>query len=238
MKLRFVGILIFFVCTVSAGYGESFTSLIAGGGLATANNYDIGLSYGFSYYKGIRNKLAIGFEFLDQNYSLYRDKEINNVVGGTVSLKGDYMFFSPMVVVQLNRTGSIHGYVNAGIGIHGAGYTTLHTWDHTPWPSTVAYDSVDDKEKDDFLQLTYRIGIGLVEYCNVRGKLHIFFGQDVGILPMSFQNKNENDSDPTEFRNFKGSMDEFFRPTYISFRMGITFISHSHNTQYDGAIYR
>ena len=202
-------------------FAKSITSLWGGGGLSLSNNYDYGLSYGLTYIKGVSHGVGIGLTAFNQNFSLYYDNHVNAVTGNTISLKAQYYFFAPTITADLSRSGRLKGYVNAGVGMFGDGTTTVHKWSNVVWPPGSTWDSTNIQKKGEFSQMTYRVGVGLIHFYQLGGHFALFMNEDLGFLPIAFQNINDGNYDYT---TFNGNLARFFAPVYISLRLGISYI--------------
>ncbi len=204
-------------------FAISFTSLWGGGGLSLSNNYDYGMSYGFSYAKSVRqgSGVGIGLTAFTQNFSLYYDSRGNTVSGNTISLKAQYNFFAPTITADLSRSGKFKGYVNAGVGMFGSGTTTIHKWSNVSWPPSAKWDSTNIQKSSEFSAMTYRVGIGLIHYYRLGCHFALFMNEDLGFLPLAFQNINDGNYDYT---SFNGNLARFFAPAYVSLRIGVTYI--------------
>lgn len=206
-------------------FANSFTSLWGGAGLSLNNNYDYGLSYGLTYVKAVSRGIAIGVSAFNQNFSLYYDNNVSAVQGNTISLKAQYYFFAPTITTDISRSGRLKGYINGGVGMFGDGTTTVHKWSNIKWPPGAAYDSTNIQKKGEFNQMAYRVGIGLIHFYQIGGHIALYMNEDLGFLPLAFQNINDGNYDYT---TFNGNLAHFFAPAYLSLRVGITYIHHPH----------
>jgi len=202
-------------------FANSFTSLWGGAGLSLSNNYDCGLSYGLTYAKAVSRGVTIGFSGFNQNFSLYYNNQVNAVSGNTISLKAQYYFFAPTITADLSRTGRLKGYVNAGVGMFGSGTTTVHRWSNVVWPPGSTWDSTNIQKSSEFSSMTYRVGVGLIHFYQIGRHFAFFMNEDLGFLPIAFQNINDGNYD---YASFNGNLARFFAPAYISVHLGLTYI--------------
>ena len=68
--------------SAAGGYAQKNTifGVFAGGGVATTNNYDVALSGGIDYAKGLNLRSFVGVEIFYQQFSLLYDNEINSIL--------------------------------------------------------------------------------------------------------------------------------------------------------------
>ena len=222
---------IFLTLSAYSGFSRSFIDLWGGAGLSLYDNYNIGISYGLNYYGAVSNGVGLGISVASQSFNLIYDRENNSKFGGTITNASQYYFISPMIVVHLSRTGNFQGYVNGGVGMLGSGKTTINKWNTAVWPVGAAYDSSNTLKSGDFETMTYRIGVGLIQYCSLGGNFHLYVNEDVGIVPIPFSK-----TPSSEYSGFSGNVNQIFTPTYVSIRLGLAYISKSRNCRTPGRI--
>ncbi|MBC7555178.1 MAG: hypothetical protein H7257_14510 [Taibaiella sp.] len=199
------------------GFSYSLTGIFAGAGLATRHNYDVGIGFGAYYLKTLNSRIGIGLTAFSQQYNLYYDNENDNIIGGSIRHKSNYAFAAPLMQVALGKKGSTDFYVNAGVGFNVGVSDTLRKWSRSPYGG-VAYDSVIDQAKGINSMVT-RIGFGFTEFLPMTKHLYFTFTEDFGFLPSQLS-KADDPTNATLHRNVA----TFFKPTYISFRIGICFL--------------
>ena len=209
--------------SINIGFSRTFAGAWYGAGYSLHDNYDLGVSYGLNFYKGVGNGIGMGFTTFVQQLSLNTTTSINNFNGGTIGLTSKYLVFAPMVVVNIGKSGHLSGYFNAGVCMYQDGYVNIHTWSNVKWPQNSSYDTVQ-KGSSYLSTLTARLGIGLMQYYNMFGSFHVYINEDIGIFPVSLQ--NNLDSNPY-IGNLKDNLNQFFSPTYISLRVGFAYITKS-----------
>ncbi len=206
------------VLSATKGFSNKFIYLWGGAGIATHNNYDMGLSYGTTFVTALFNRVGVGGSVFSQQYNLYYDKELPAITGATVRHKSSYLFVSPMVQFHLgNKVGSTHFYLTGGVGFKVGVKDTLRKFYTATFPSTTnySYDSLIDKSAN-INNMVTRIGFGFTEHFPVSKKFGICFSEDVGFLPSLISSTKV--AGDTKFNN---NVNQLFRPTYISLRIGI-----------------
>ncbi len=204
-----------------AGYSNSFSCAWDSYGIATRYNYNVGYSYGTNYYRGVGDGVAIGLQDIVQQFSLNYTKENGNIKGNAMSINCNYEFFCPSVTFQLDKSGRSQAYVCAGVGYLYGGVTSLHKWNNSNYYNNPSYDSTLN-QFNTFNLLTYRIGVGFTQYYALGGNFHLFLSEDAGFIPTPLANV----SDPS-YADFKTNVAQLLQPTYISIRIGVSYISHS-----------
>ncbi len=212
---------------------NSFYFAWNGFGMANRYNYDLGMSYGAYYYRGITKGLALGTLEFYQTMNLYYGREVKSIVGSSLRTDITYRFFSPMIVLQTGHTGQSQVYFTGGVGeLQSGGEATFSKWSRVPWsgPAGVYDSTIDFTEK--LNKYVFRLGFGLAQYVRLGGNFHMFVNEDAGFLirPMA-------DMSGREFVAVKTNVAQFFQPTYLSLRIGIGLITHSKNQRYPSRIY-
>ncbi len=202
------------------GFSNSLVSLWAGAGLATRYNYDYGLSFGLDYTHALFYRVGIGLSAFAQQYNLYYDKDNANVVAGSMRNQSTYVFACPKLEYHLGKKGNIHFYLTGGAGFKMNATDTLRKWSKAAYSATPGYDSMIDRSAS-MNSLVYRLGFGFTEYFPTRGHLSFTLGQDFGFLPGLIST-----SDDPSNASLHNNVNQFYKPTYITFRLGICY-NHS-----------
>lgn len=210
MKKLLLMILLFFV--VKPAMSQSFTGIYGGAGVATSNNYDLGINAGAYYYKSVMWRMAVGAQVFMQQYNIYYDKERNQQVGATIRNNSNYVFIAPMLAYHVRGNGNTHFYINAGVGFNMGAKDSLHKWSYT---GIAGYDSTVGSA-DNVNKMLVRFGVGLITYFHVKKHLNIFISEDVGFLG----SKLSETTDVTDIR-LNNNVNQIYRPLYISLRLGI-----------------
>ncbi len=219
-------ILLAFLLSVSAttGYSQrnSIIGIFAGGGIATASNYDVALSGGLDYAKGLNVRFFMGTEVFYQQFSLLYDKEVNGARNGTgyegelLSHRSAYMFIAPKFRYCAGRYQNTHIYVNAGIGMNMGGYDSVRRWSTMSTPNgLVRTDRVTDQSQN-INSMVFRIGAGITQYLYMGANWRFTFTGDVGFLPGSLTTTSDY-ADAGRSPYSAGKLN----PTYVSLRLGI-----------------
>lgn len=215
-----------------SGYANSFYFAWNGYGLANRYNYGLGSSYGAFYYRGIARGVAVGTLDFYQQFNIYYAKEEGNTIGGKVRINGSYHFFSPMVVMQLSRTGKSQVYCTAGIGQKQDGIEIIHDkWNRTDWSGTPVYDSSMDLSKN-ANKYVFRLGFGFAQYFPLGGNFHAFISEDAGFMISPIA-----DLATGQFTGLKTNPAHLLQPGFISIRAGIGLITHSKTKLHPCRIY-
>ena len=208
-------------CSPTAANAFSYFTGWGGAGLALHNNYDCGFSYGFNFCTNVSKGASIGLQVFSQEYNMYRQSDINDVTGGTVSLDCNYLIVAPQIDAQLTKKGGLHGYVNAGVGLKINGDGFIHEWSNVYYPAG-SYFNRTIYENDDLKTIVFRIGLGFTQYYKLGGVVNLSITEDVGVIPFSMNNSESNEDD---YAYFKGSLNQFFTPTYFTLRMGFSLVT-------------
>ncbi|MES2701105.1 MAG: hypothetical protein V4649_00610 [Bacteroidota bacterium] len=223
------GVVLFAFLSVFAikGYsqGSSTYGIFGGAGLATSNNYDYGLSYGFSYVKGVQNHMGLGITIFSQGYSLYYDNEANSAKHGlgtegfTLRHVSNYIFVAPKVTRDLGSKGYLKFYVNAGVGFLMSGYDSVRKWKLANDPTYANhFDSTIDAS-DNVNKMVLRVGLGFTQHLHLSNGWWFTVSEDLGFLPGSLTktgDANNNNPSRTPYSPPK------INPGYISLHIGIS----------------
>jgi len=199
------------------GFSNGMMGLLAGAGLTGRNNYDVGLSYGLMGYRAISYRVGLGAMIFSQQYDLYYTNELNNPMGSSLRTNLSYGFFSPLLIYDMrNHDGRYKFYLTAGVGYNLSGYDSVHKWNMSSYPGA-SYDSLIDGSKN-INKLTYRIGFGFLQFVPMNRHFTFCFNEDIGFLP-SVLSSTTDKTDAT----LRSNVARYYRPTYISLRLGIFF---------------
>lgn len=205
---------------------NTIIGIFGGGGLATKNNYDVALSGGLDFNKGVAYRTGIGFSIFYQQISIYYnneghgEKDVSGNAGATVFNQSGYVFFAPKFFHSLGRERLCKFYLDGGVGYLMSGNETLHKWDKTygnaPYGSApYNYDSVINTTPN-IKQLVGRIGIGFTEYLHMGGRWWMTLTEDMGFLMTSVSTTSDADNPSRTYYTPHN-----LSPGYISFQIGI-----------------
>jgi len=210
--------------SAAGGYAQKNTifGVFAGGGVATTNNYDVALSGGIDYAKGLNLRSFVGVEIFYQQFSLLYDNEINSnkhatgSEGEIIMHKTAYAFIAPKFRFCLGRRQNNHFYMSAGLGMNMGGYDSLRRFQTISTPSgMVRTDTTLDKSKN-INSMVLRVGVGATQHLSMGRHWRFTFTEDFGFLPGSLT-KTSNFEDVTRSAYSVGKLN----PTYVSIRLGI-----------------
>lgn len=223
-------LLFVFVLVLAANsFGQSLIGLFGGAGLATSNNYDVGVAYGLKYHKAVGQQTWIGATLLSQGYSLYVDNEANSAknhtgyAGSIERFKVGYIFVAPEFVHDLGHKGLIEWYLNIGVGFKMSGYDSLRKWDHSQDSlAATRFDSTLDMSKN-INSMMLRVGTGFTEYLHMgRGNWWFTVTEDFGFVAGSLMKRSEASPGMTPYSPQKLS------PGYVSVHIGIAHVKLRH----------
>lgn len=215
----------------SQGYSNSFYFGWDGIGFSTKYNYDLGMSYGAYYYRGVARGLGLGTYEFYQTFNMYYSREVGATVGHALRSQIQYRFFSPMIVVQLKSSGQSQMYFTGGIGELQSNSVAIHEkWSHATWAGNTYDSSIDLSTK--LNKYVVRMGFGFTQFQRLGGIFNMFINEDFGFVanPMT-------DPSNISFAGVKTNTAQFYMPTYVSLRIGIGLITHSKNARYPWRIY-
>src|ERR1700747_2396335 len=98
------------------GFSDTYYFGWDGVGISPRNNYNMGQSWGSYQYKGVTYGLGTGGMEIYQQFNMYYNNEKNSAVGSALRYNATYRFAAPMVVFQLNKSGSTQCYITGGVG--------------------------------------------------------------------------------------------------------------------------
>ncbi len=224
MKSRLLALILLSLSTIK-GYSQKNTiiGLFAGGGCATTNNYDVALSGGLDYSKGLNVRSFWGVQVFYQQFSLLYDKEINanrhaqGSEGEIIMHKTAYAFITPKFMFCLGDRHINYFQVSAGLGMNMGGYDSLRRFYTTSTPNGyVRYDTTLDKSKN-INSMVLRIGVAATQYLYMGRHWRFTLSEDVGFLPGSLT-KTSGYTDVSRWPYSVGKLN----PTYLSLRIGIS----------------
>jgi hypothetical protein len=215
-------------------YLRSRIGLFGGAGLATAHNYDVGISAGLDYDKSVSNRTMFGVTVFMQGFSLYYDNEANSAKHGlgysgfTLRHDSKYVFFAPQIKYMLATKVNFVTWisVNAGVGMKMSGYDSVRKWNHSfDSTNTAHYDSTLDASKN-LNSMVFRFGVAFTQDLYLgRGDWWFTFKEDFGMLGGSLtktgdintQNPGRNPYSPQRVS-----------PGYVSLQIGISYLKTKH----------
>lgn len=210
-------LIIAILCTGAMAQANSFSTAWNGYGITGKYNYDMGQSFGTTYYRGVAYGVGVGSDVFVQNYNLIYDKDEGKPFGATVRHSSTYSFASPMTIIHLTKKGSSQIYVNAGLGYLVSGYDSVRKWNSLSYRKEGIYDSLVDRSSN-LNQSVYRLGFGVTTYFTIANYLKLSITEDIGFLTSGLSKTTEASS-----VGFTNSAAKFFKPTYFSIRIGITY---------------
>ncbi len=219
-------ILLAFLLSVSAmsGYSQKNTILgfFAGGGLATSGNYDVALSGGLDYARGMNLRSFMGIEAFYQQYSLLYDNEANSAkkatgyAGEILRHNSAYFFIAPKFRYCAGRYQNTHLYFNVGLGFSMGGYDSVRRWNTVSTPNGFVRNDTTLDQSDNINSTVLRVGLGITQYLYLGNNWRFTFTGDFGFLPGSLT-ATSNFEDVARSPYSIGKVN----PAYISLRIGI-----------------
>ncbi len=223
MKSTLLALLLSF--SVLKGYSQKNTiiGLFGGGGVATANNYDIGLSGGLDYAKGVALRSFFGAEVFYQQFSLLYDNEANSArhatgyAGEITRHSSAYFFIAPKFRYCAGRKQNIHIYLNAGIGMGMGGYDSVRKFNTISTPNGYLRTDTTLDMSENINSMVMRIGVGCTQYLPIGNHWRFTLTEDIGFIPGSLT-KTSDFTDVTRTNYSPAKVN----PTYFSIRIGIS----------------
>ncbi len=219
--------LVVFICLLAIrGYAQprTFIGIYGGGGLALTNNYDVAISGGLDFTRGIQNRLNWGFKLFYQQFGLGYDNEAYGAkdgvgnAGAILNNKSSFVFIAPKLDVGIRRMQNVHFYVDAGVGFKMSGTETLVKWDHSNGANYGNYDSVVNTTPN-ITSMLIRVGAGLVEYLYTSKHWRFTFTEDFGFIPQNLSSTASYDN-PSRTAYTPRSL----APEVFSIQIGLTHI--------------
>ena len=219
-------ILFLILFTMIAFRGVSQTNSIfgfyAGGGLATAHNFDVALSGGLEFQKALFNRTWLGISAFYQGYGVLYDKEANNATDGAgaagmaILNRSAFVFLAPKLSHDLGRKGFLKANVNVGFGFNMGGTETMSKWDHSYSSPGGNFDSLITTTKN-INKMAIRLGLGLTEYVSMGRHWWFTITEDMGFLTSSLSKSSDVDN-PSRTIYSPNKL----APTYISLQIGVS----------------
>jgi hypothetical protein len=219
-------VLFIFLLTFSAISGmaqtNSLIGFFAGGGLATAHNYDVALSGGAEFSKAVFNRTWLGITAFYQGYGMLYDKEANGLSNGsgsagmTILHKSAFVFLAPKITHDIGARGFLKCYLSVGGGFNMGGTETLRKWDRTFGATTGNYDSVINTTAN-INKMAVRLGVGFVQYIGMGRHWWFTINEDFGFLTSSLSQSSD-----VTFPSRTTYSPNKLGPGYISLQIGAT----------------
>ncbi len=200
----------------------TFIGLYGGGGLALSNNYDVGISGGLDFMKGVKNRLSIGARLFYQGIGLVYDNEaygakkgIGNA-GALLYNKSSYVFFTPKFDIGIRRLENVHFYATAGLGFNMGATESIRKWDNSYGAAYGNYDSTLNTSTN-ITSMVMRLGVGLTEYVYTGRHWRLTFSEDFGFIPQNISSTASYDN-PSRTQYYPKSLNA----QYFSLHIGLT----------------
>jgi hypothetical protein len=224
--MKSIALLFFLTVCSFLGFAQegsnTIITLYGGGGLATSNNYDVGLSGGLSFQKGILYHTGLGLNVFYQGYNILSDKEAYNAKGGIgnagmiVHNKSSYVFVCPRIHIAIGKGESFKFYMGGGVGFNMGGEETLRKWDKSRGAFEGNYDSTFATDAN-INKMVFRVGFGFEEHLHLGGKWWLTIVQDFGYLANPISKTGDVDYASRTFYSPAA-----MKPGYISLQLGLT----------------
>ena len=216
-----------FLALGSSAQSNTIIGLFAGGGLASRYNYDIGISGGLDFEKGIGKNTNLGAILFYQSYNFLYDNEAYSAKNGTgnagVTLlnKSSYIFLAPKLSHEFGHSEAMRFafYADAGAGFKMSGTEAYRKWDFSHGSAPGNFDSTIATDAN-LSSLLIRVGIGLTESIHLgKGKWWFTFTEDCGFLANPISKTGDLDN-PSPSRTLYSP--NKLNPSYFSLQIGIT----------------
>lgn len=222
MKATVLALLLSVLSVTGHAQRNSIIGVFAGGGIATSYNYDVSLSGGLDYAKGLNEWSFIGLEVAYQQFSLLYDNELNGakghsgIEGEILKHKSAFAFLSPKFRYCAGRYRNTHIYTNVGLGMNMGGTETLNRFGYTTSPNgNIRFDTTIDKSAN-IKSMVMRVGMGLSQYLYMGNNWRFTFTLDFGFIPGTLTETSAyTDATRTPYSPPK------LNPAYGSLRIGI-----------------
>ncbi len=203
---------------------NTFIGVYGGGGLSTRYNYDVAISGGVDFVKGLFHRTGLGFNLFYQTYGMEYDNEQYSVkhgggnAGVVVLNQSSYIFFAPKFDYGMGRRENIHFYVNAGVGYNMSGTETMRKWDKSNGSGYGNYDSLINTTTN-INKLVMRVGVGFTEYLFTSRTWRFTVTEEFGFI-------NKSLSTTSDFLNPSRTQysPRDLKPTLFSLQIGMTHI--------------
>jgi hypothetical protein len=204
-------------------------SLFGGAGLATSNNYDLGVSGGLDFHAWIHNSTYLGAFMFLQGHSFFLDNEANSAkhglgyAGMTYRHESKYLMFCPKIARLLAHKPNFFPwlYLYGGAGFKMSGYDSVQVWDRGQSSTYPGYfDSTLDASKN-VKAMILRVGFGFAQDIAIGKNWWFTFKEDFGFVPGGITTTGHIGSgSPARTPYTPNKM----TPAYISLQLGITYI--------------
>ncbi len=224
--MKSIALLFFLTVCSFLGFAQdgsnTIITLYGGGGLATSNNYDVAISGGIAFHKGLVYRTGIGVALFYQGYSILSDKEAYGVTGGTgnagmvVYNKSSYVFVCPRFYHGIGKGETFKFFLGGGVGFNMGGTETMRKWDKSHGASVGNYDSTITTTAN-INKMVFRVGFGFEEHIHLGGKWWMTVIEDFGFLGNPISKTGDVDYASRTFYSPAP-----MKPGYISLQLGIT----------------
>jgi hypothetical protein len=180
---------------------STFIGVYGGGGLTTTYNYDIALSGGVDFIKGLSHngRIGLGFNAFYQTISMaydneaYREKNGIGNAGVMLLNQSSFIVFAPKFDYGIGKKQNIHFYVNAGIAYNMSGTETMRKWDKSNGAGLGNYDSVINTTPN-INKMGLHVGIGFTEYLYTSKHWRFTVTEDFGFINKSLSTTSDFDN--------------------------------------------
>jgi hypothetical protein len=223
MKLKLLVLLLLILQVEGYAQKNKIFGVFAGGGIATANNYDVSLSGGLDVAWGLNVRSLVGLELLYQQYSVLYDnealgaKKALGTAGEILRHKSAYMFISPKFRFCLGRRQNNHFYFAPGIGFNAGGYDSLRRWSTVSMMGGLKRIDTTIDQTENINSMVLRVAVGATQYLRMGEHWRFSFTEDFGVIPGSLTKT----SDYSDINRSYLSQSKV-NPAYVSIRIGIS----------------
>ena len=225
--MKRITLIAFLSFQVLQGYSQTLIGLYGGGGVATtAYNYNAGISAGLSLLKFYSERASVGGNLFYQTFGVAYDNEAYGVKGGggnagvQVLNQSAYIFLCPKFDYALGKTGTVHFFVDGGVGFNMGGTESMRKWDHSYGAAYGNYDSVIETTPN-LTKMLLRFGTGLTEYLSTGKHWRFTFTEDFGFIAQNLSSTS-NYLNPSRTEYTPRSM----KPGYFSIQIGISHFGY------------
>jgi len=209
---------------VEAGMHRGFK---LGVGMATKNNYDLGLCAEYEVYWPVHHAFDIGMLLQYQKYSLFYQNIspyapfTPGYAGASLRNSSDYVFFTPEINIPIpseRHPYEFNIYVTAGVGMLVNGSETFHKWDYSynyPLYTISSYDTSYGTSSN-INKMIFRYGFGLTQHTAIfNNNSYITFTEDFSFVAGDLSST----ASPTYAGRTQYSPSTL-RPVYFTFKVG------------------
>lgn len=228
--MKFITLVVLISLFTSPAFSQGTNKIIGfygGGGLATSNNYDVAISGGITYDKGLFSRTFLGVNIFYQGYALAFDNEAGSnklgkgQAGVTVFNKSAYVFLAPQISIGIRETQNLKFYANAGIGYNMSGTETYRKWDYRYGSLPGNYDSTINTTAN-INKMLYRVGFGMEEYLSLGNRWFMCLKEDFGFIVNNLSTSGDVDN-PNRTVYSPHSLN----PGYISIQLGFSHTKYT-----------